>query len=845
LLYSERFLVTVHREDCPAFAEIRRRYRKRKRATEHPSLLLYRVVDGLADSFFPSLAELDDRIDELEDAILAKGRRQPALRDLPDEETTHGDAQDRDLGAGDDNWSGGQFERECDGVTIAPGSAVCGKRAFSYLAVAALAAFAFRTRHQSTRKAEMTARRFRAAFAIGVALCFFAALPLSAQAAAGDLDPTFGSGGKVTTAIVADYNWANAVAVQGDGKIVAAGFCADSGFCLARYNGDGSLDTSFDSDGKVTTTMFASGSNANGVAVQGDGRIVAVGACFVGLTQFCLARYNGDGTLDTSFDVDGKVTTAMNTDTFRSGSSANAVAVQGDGKIVVGGVCFDGETTDGEMADFCLARYNGDGSLDTSFESDGEVRTRIFGAERAIAIAVQGDGKIVAAGNCHVGSATANFCLARYNSDGGLDTSFDSDGTVKTAIGAGPDYANGVALQGDGKIVAAGSCNASPIEFCLARYNSNGSLDTSFDGDGTVTTTISASGSFASAVAVQGDGKIVEAGSCIVGSQQDFCVARYNSNGGLDASFDGDGTVTTAVGAGDDSAKAVAVQSDGKIVVAGSCSSSLAIYEFCLARYEGEGTGPVDGIDDTLQPPGTPAGSFVDNTGNGKTTTGTLESGSVTVTDAADPDGVVIIAGAAGATLTMCPPPSYPLVLAPGASATVTCGSVTVKAVANGSVIVRIPGTDVSVTFAAGSSGTVESDGGISVTGASGNVTMTVSGASAPVPAGDSTLLRRGIGNDLVNGTSGNDLIFDAGGNNTINGNGGNDTIVAGSGNDNINGGDGDDWIDAGAGNNIVKGGAGNDSITAGSGNDTIDGGDGYDTCNPGLGKNNVKNCEA
>jgi uncharacterized delta-60 repeat protein len=593
--------------------------------------------------------------------------------------------------------------------------------------------------------------------------------------------------------------------------------------------------------------MFASGSSANAVAVQGDGKIVAVGACFVGLTQFCLARYNSDGSLDTSFDSDGKVTTAMNTDSFRSGSSVLAVAVQGDGKIVAAGVCFDGETTGGEMADFCVARYNGDGSLDTSFDSDGEVRTRIFGAERAAAIAIQGDGKIVAAGNCHVGSATANFCLARYNGDGSLDTSFDSDGTVRTAIGAGAAYASGVAVQSDGKIVAAGACGLAlaPSGFCVARYNSDGSLDTSFDSDGTLTTVI-ADGSYAYAVAVQGDGKLVVVGSCAVAGVSEFCLARYNGDGSLDTSFGSGGTVTTAVSAGGDVPKAMALQSDGKIVVAGYCNNSPTTYQFCLARYDGDGTGPVDGIDDTLQPPGTPAGSFVDNTGNGLTTTGTVTSGSVTVTDAADPDGVVISAGAAGATLTVCPQPqTYALVLSPGASATVTCGSVTVKAVASGSVIVRIPGTDVSVTFAAGSSGTVESDGGISVTGASGDVTMTVSGANARVPAGDSTLLRRGTGNDLINGTSGNDLIFDAGGNNTINGKGGKDTIVAGTGNDTIDGGDGDDWIDAGAGNNTVKGGAGNDSITAGSGNDTIDGGDGHDTCNPGLGKNNVKKCEA
>jgi uncharacterized delta-60 repeat protein len=676
----------------------------------------------------------------------------------------------------------------------------------------------------------MTARRLRAAFAIGVAFSFFAAVPLAAQAAAGDLDPTFGAGGKVTTAIGAGDDTAYDIAVQSDGKIVAAGACSGpifgpSDFCLARYNSDGSLDTSFDADGKVTTVGTGS-DRARAVAVQSDGKIVAAGACGV---EFCLARYNGDGSLDTSFDTDGKVTTDVGTG---SSDHAYAVVVQSDGKIVAAGEC----KVDDDTRDFCLARYNSDGSLDASFDGDGRVRTSIGTCCHAEArdVAVQGDGKIVAVGGCGFGENFTEFCLARYNTDGSLDTSFDTDGTVTTADA---NFALGVAVQSDGKIVAAGL----PL---IARYNSNGSLDTSFDTDGKVTSPFGFWD-----IAVQTDGKIVGAGTCIPGvifGDADFCLARYNSDGSPDVTFGTAGTVTTSIALGD-LLWAAALQSDGKIVAAGGCNSAAAgPNDFCLARYEGDGTGPVDGIDDTLQPPGTPAGSFYDDTGDGKTTTGTLVSGSVTVTDAADPDGVVIIAGAAGATLTMCPPPqSYPLVFRPGTSATVTCGSVTVEAVANGSVIVRIPGTDVSVTFAAGSSGTVESDGGISVTGASGDVTMTVSGASAPVPAGDSTLLRRGTGNDLISGTSGNDLIFDAGGNNTINGKGGKDTIVAGSGNDTIDGGDGDDWIDAGDGNNTVKGGAGNDSITAGSGNDTIDGGDGYDTCNPGLGKNTVKKCEA
>jgi uncharacterized delta-60 repeat protein len=677
----------------------------------------------------------------------------------------------------------------------------------------------------------MRAGRLRAAFAIGVALCFFAAVPLAAQAAAGDLDPTFGTAGTVTTAVGPGGDTAYDVAFQSDGKILAAGSCA-SDFCLGRYNGDGSLDTSFDTDGVVTTAVGAGSFGwSQAVAVQSDGKIVAALGC---PNTFCLARFNSDGSLDTSFDTDGLVSTDVDA---RTGwrDITTEVLIQSDQRIVATGYCRVNDDT----KEFCLARYNSDGSLDTSFDSDGKVANNLgFNDADIGAGALQSDGKIVVVGKCGP-FELGDSCVARFNSNGSLDTSFDNDGFVTTVIDTGSFFSS-VTVQSDGKIVASGAF--------LARFNGNGSLDTSFDADGTVTNSVTyPPASFSrGGLAVQSDGAIVATVFCPSGvfGEADFCLARFNGNGSLDTSFDADGFVTTSIGVAD-LLSAVGVQGDGKIVAAGGCNSAaFGPSDFCLARYDGGAIG--DGIDDALQPPGTPPGSFYDDTGSGTPTTGTLVTGSVTVTDAPDPSGVVIIAGATGAILTMCPPPlTFSVTLPPGTSTTEKCGSLTVEAVANGSAIVRIPGTDVSVTFAAGSSGTVESDGGISVTGASGDVTMTVSGASAPVPAGDSTLIERGTRNDLINGTSGNDLIFDAGGNNTINGKGGNDTIVARSGNDTIDGGDGGDWIDAGDGNNTLKGGAGSDLLKAGKGNDTIDGGVGFDTCDPGLGKNTVKNCEA
>jgi uncharacterized delta-60 repeat protein len=401
------------------------------------------------------------------------------------------------------------------------------------------------------------------------------ALASPAAAAAGDLDTSFDADGKVTTDF-GGFDGAADVAIQPDGKIVAVGSATGGNFALARYNPDGSLDTSFDGDGKVTTD-FGTSDQAFGVAIHPDGKIVAAGSAHG--EDFVLARYNRDGSLDTSFGVDGKVTTDFGGGVV--GGGASAVAIQPNGKIVAAGWT-------GAVDDFALARYNLDGSLDTSFGGDGKVTTDFGGAfEAANELAIQPDGKIVAAG---FGGATDDFALARYNRDGSLDTSFDGDGKVTTDFGGFPgpfgdpvytvDVAAGVAIQHNAKIVAAGFGDAFAVG--LARYNRDGSLDTSFGGDGKVRDF----GGFGAAfgVAIQSDGKIVAAGSGSDGFG--FALARYNPDGSLDTSFGVDGKVTTDFGGGvvGGGASAVAIQPDGKIVVAGGGGAG---FDFALARYLG------------------------------------------------------------------------------------------------------------------------------------------------------------------------------------------------------------------------------------------------------------------
>jgi uncharacterized delta-60 repeat protein len=395
----------------------------------------------------------------------------------------------------------------------------------------------------------------------------------------GSLDTSFSGDGKQTTNFLA----ANAVALQGDGKIIVAGSGGD-GFALIRYNPNGSPDTSFSGDGEQTTDFGTSLERATGVALQGDGKIVAVGFTGGIDSDFALARYNPNGSLDTSFSGDGKQTTD-----FGSSDQANAVALQGDKIVAVG--------FGGFPSDFALARYNPNGSLDTSFSADGKQTTSFPGFDQANGVAFQGDGKIVAVGGTGStdSSGATEFSLARYNPNGTLDTSFSGDGRQTTDFGDFED-ARGVALQTDGKIVVVGrtggcQCSTSPTpdDFALARYNPNGTLDTSFAGDGKQTTTFRAHGlddfDVPTAVALQSDGKIVVAGYSFSGTSYDFALARYNPNGSLDTSFSGDGRQTTNFGAGDDRATGVALQPDGKIVAVGRGGD-----DFAIARYNPTGS---------------------------------------------------------------------------------------------------------------------------------------------------------------------------------------------------------------------------------------------------------------
>ncbi|MDR4481116.1 MAG: delta-60 repeat domain-containing protein [Nitrospira sp.] len=398
--------------------------------------------------------------------------------------------------------------------------------------------------------------------------------------------PSFEVGtGRTTTAFaVSTWDLINASVIQPDGKIVAVGYTQTGGtkdIAVARYNADGSLDTSFGGGtGKVTTVIGASDDIAKGVYLLADGRIVVAGSTYTGTSwDMVLVQYNADGSLDSSFGGGDGIAT--------SGTSfndeGNGVAVQSDGKILVAGKY---------NSDFGLARFNSNGSLDTSFGTSGFVATDFAaGTDGAYSIALQADGRIVLGGFAFSGTSF-DFALARYNSNGTLDTTFNGTGKVLTDLGAtSSDTGYQVTLQPDGRILLAGWSDAGgTTDFALVRYNTDGSLDTTFNSTGKVTTAIGSSSDLAQSVTVQADGKILVAGQSSTAGNN-FAVVRYNANGSLDTSFGaGTGKVDTNFGgSSDDRGASVLVQTDGKIVVAGT-STIGGDYDFAVVRYNSDGT---------------------------------------------------------------------------------------------------------------------------------------------------------------------------------------------------------------------------------------------------------------
>ncbi len=378
----------------------------------------------------------------------------------------------------------------------------------------------------------------------------------------GDLDPGFGSGGLVS-ADIGGFDTAIDVAIQSNKQIVISGatFGSETNFVLARYDSTGQVDNTFGTNGIVQTNL-SSVDIGREIAIQTDGKIIVGGSTEInGNKDFALIRYNGNGSLDTTFDSDGVVVTPITSDA----DEIWGIALQTDGKIVVTG------TSNSQLT---IARYLTNGSLDNSFGTNGI--TIVAGAIGQV-IRVQTDGKLVVAGR------TGNdYMVVRLQADGTLDNTFDTDGLVTTDMGGGGFVtAWDLSVQNDGKIVVVGnSFNGSDYDIAAVRYNTNGSIDTSFGTAGKAIYDFGQGDDDGAAVAIQADNKILVGGHSNTGTAEVFTLLRLDTDGTLDSTFSDDGIVTTPAG---QRALGLAIQIDNQIVMTGYGSG-----DFVTARYEGD-----------------------------------------------------------------------------------------------------------------------------------------------------------------------------------------------------------------------------------------------------------------
>ncbi|MFZ2724978.1 MAG: hypothetical protein WAX77_01870 [Methylococcaceae bacterium] len=669
---------------------------------------------------------------------------------------------------------------------------------------------------------------------------------------------------------------------QINGKLVVSGYSGSS-FALARYNNNGSLDISFDRDGKLVTDFGWKGGFYGGAIIQQSSGALVVAGSGYNSTDFNLISYNSDGSIDKTFGKGGTVSTD-----FGGTEVATSLLSQTDGKLVVAGTA----------SGFVLARYNSDGSLDTSFSDDGKVTLRAFSGYIDVAqnSIQQADSKLVVSGYSRGTSDSA--LLVRFNKDGSLDTSFDSDGSL-LGFFAGSSHAASVAQQTDGKLVVAGNSNG---DFALVRLNADGSVDKSFNDGAVVLTDFNATEDSAASVALQADGKIIVAGS----SADNFALARYNTDGSLDKSFHDGGKLTTDFG-GRDNATAMLIQADGLIVVTGNSDGN-----FALARYNTDGS-----LDTFINNPPTGLVS-IDNLSPSQGQTLTASN------ILADVDGLGVI--------------SYQwragdLVLGTGSSYTLTAGDVdkSISVIASyvdgrgNTEAVRSNGSDpvlpigISITALKGELGYgITSETGataqyaIALTGQptqdltinftssdstegsiqnpsllfnadnwnqtqvltvqgvddyinDGNISYSVTGAIttndvnyATVTIDSLTLVNNDDGRDIalkligklnvsntltgmdgadyITGGNLGDIILGGAGIDSLLGGKGNDQIFGGVGNDKLNGDQGNDSVEGGIGNDNVSGGVGDDSLIGNEGNDILSGGDGSDTLTGGIG---------
>ena len=645
--------------------------------------------------------------------------------------------------------------------------------------------------------------------------------------APGDRDTSFGIDGLVTTDFGRD-DIAYELTLQPDGKIVLVGETGDDGFeerdfALARYNSDGSLDASFGTGGKVTTNFerinFPSLDVGTSIALQPDGKLVVAG---ISNFDLALARYNSDGSLDASFGTGGKV--ADDLQNLWTVTNAADVVLQPDGKILVA------SQTDG---DFALVRYNNDGSLDTSFGIGGQAIEDFGGNDISTSIVLQVDGKILTAVITLLDDLTDELTLVRYNSDGSPDTSFGTGGTVTANVGSFDwDGSGDLTLQPDGKIAIVLRTDNG---LTVARYNSDGSPDTSFGTNGQVKNDFNSVepgndfGIFApgNAIASQADGKLVISGIGLV---------RYNSDGSLDTSFGTNGVVTNGNGS------AVAIQPDGKILGVGAPQNTTD-FDFILVRHEA--TGDIVPSPDPLPEPTPPE---IDPEPDPPETEPEPEEPNpnpdpeIEPTPEPEPEPVpeptpTPFPEDADPNYDACQLVNHPPIFPSANTTNDTRTGASLLGDDNANTLDATGETQGFILADAGDDNLLGSPGNDRLFGNQGRDFINAGTGDDIVRAGkDNDGVLGGDGNDVISGGLGNDRILSGDGNDVVFGNAGIEYIDAGLGNDLVFGGRGNDGIDGGDGDDVLLGELGNDCLHGFSGNDLLFGNAGEDVLLGSLG---------
>jgi uncharacterized delta-60 repeat protein len=463
----------------------------------------------------------------------------------------------------------------------------------------------------------------------------------------GSLDNTFGTAGKVMIDVLPGASEGGAtMALYASEKILLAGQSSANALVLCRLNTNGTLDTGFDGDGKMTMNLGYSYAIPNAMAIQEDGKMVLAGrynngtnddfalfringindfsvnkgrmmvnlgwynnlvrdmatqpdgkiilggingtsmipnSTFPPTAQIVLTRFNTNGSLDNTFDADGIVQTTLGS----VNSEVNSISIQSDGKILAGGIaCSD------VKCDMGLTRYNSNGSLDVTFGTGGKKIITSSLNEWLYDIKVQSDGKILSAGILYTSalSTSAECAFYRLNADGTVDNTFGTSGKTTVNVGTGAETLERIAIQPDGKIVAIGYFkNGTYNDSFVLRLTTTGILDNSFDGDGILTIPMSTTTDFAASLDIQSDGKIVVGGEANNGSNNDIFIFRINPNGTFDNTFDGDGKQFIAFGTNNNIINKLSVLPNGDIIVVGSTNNGTTS-EAIIVRVNTNGT---------------------------------------------------------------------------------------------------------------------------------------------------------------------------------------------------------------------------------------------------------------